>query len=67
MVEYKYDAWGNHSVQGANGTDINDASHIGSMNPFRYRGYYYDDETGLYIVGVAAVVLSDGIALFALF
>lgn len=48
MVQYKYDAWGNHSVQDANGADINDASHIGSINPFRYRGYCYDDETGLY-------------------
>lgn len=48
VVEYKYDAWGNHSVQDANGADINDAAHIGSINPFRYRGYYYDTETGLY-------------------
>ena len=48
MVEYKYDAWGNHAVLDANGADINDASHIGNLNPFRYRGYYYDTETGLY-------------------
>ena len=48
MVQYKYDAWGNHSVQDANGADINDAAHVGSANPFRYRGYYYDTETGLY-------------------
>ena len=48
VVEYKYDAWGNHSVQDANGADINNAAHIGSINPFRYRGYYYDTETGLY-------------------
>ena len=41
MVQYKYDAWGNHSVQDANGADINDAAHVGSVNPFRYRGYYY--------------------------
>ena len=48
VVQYKYDAWGNHSVQDANGADINDAAHIGSINPFRYRGYYYDTEIGLY-------------------
>ena len=48
VVEYKYDAWGNHAVLDANGADINDASHIGNLNPFRYRGYYYDTETGLY-------------------
>ena len=48
VVEYKYDAWGNHAVLDVNGADINDASHIGNLNPFRYRGYYYDAETGLY-------------------
>ena len=39
---YRYDAWGNHTVH--NWTDDN----IGNINPFRYRGYYYDTETGLY-------------------
>ena len=48
MVEYKYDAWGNHAALDANGADINDVSHIGNLNPFRYRSYYYDTETGLY-------------------
>ena len=48
VVKYKYDAWGNHAILDANGIDINDASHIGNINPFRYRGYYYDTETGLY-------------------
>ena len=50
VVEYKYDSWGNHAVLDANGADINDASHIGNLNPFRYRGYYYDTETGLYFL-----------------
>ena len=27
------------------------ASTIGKLNPFRYRGYFYDDETKLYYVG----------------
>lgn len=48
MVEYKYDSWGNHAVLDANGADIASATHIGNLNPFRYRGYYYDEETGLY-------------------
>ena len=26
VVEYKYDAWGNHAVPDANGTDISDAT-----------------------------------------
>ncbi|HIZ09742.1 MAG TPA: RHS repeat-associated core domain-containing protein [Candidatus Borkfalkia avicola] len=50
MVEYKYDAWGNHAVLDANGADIASATHIGNLNPFRYRGYYYDTETGLYFL-----------------
>lgn len=37
---YNYDAWGNHSTSGN--------STIANLNPFRYRGYYYDTETGLY-------------------
>ena len=48
MVKYVYDAWGNHLVLDANGQPITDANHIGNLNPFRYRGYYYDRETGLY-------------------
>ena len=35
-------------MQDENGADIADASHIGNLNPFRYRGYYYDTETELY-------------------
>ncbi len=41
-AEYKYDAWGKCEV-----TDI-DNSGIGNINPIRYRGYYYDTDTGLY-------------------
>lgn len=48
MVQYVYDAWGNHAVLDANGNDLTDTSHIGNRNPFRYRGYFYDVETGLY-------------------
>ncbi len=48
MVQYVYDAWGNHAVLDANGNDLTSSSHIGNRNPFRYRGYFYDVETGLY-------------------
>ena len=41
VATYKYDAWGN--VISATGT-------MASVNPFRYRGYYYDTETGFYYV-----------------
>ncbi|MGN0808271.1 MAG: RHS repeat-associated core domain-containing protein [Candidatus Coproplasma sp.] len=40
VVKYDYDAWGNCLVTG-NGT-------LSNANPFRYRGYYYDAQTGLY-------------------
>jgi len=39
---YTYDAWGNCTVTDNSGTGI------GDVNPFRYRGYYFDSETGLY-------------------
>ena len=43
VVEYTYDAWGKVlSVTGSL------ASTVGQANPFRYRGYYYDTETGFY-------------------
>ena len=48
VVHYEYDAWGNHKVLDANGIEIADSTHIGNINPFRYRGYFYDTETGLY-------------------
>ena len=40
--------WGNHKVLNENGAEITSASHIGNLNPFRYRGYYFDTNTGLY-------------------
>ena len=42
VASYTYDAWGNHTV--TNHTSAN----IGDINPFRYRGYYYDVETNFY-------------------
>ena len=42
LAKYDYDAWGNHTVTKM-GTNT-----IGDHNPIRYRGYYYDAETGLY-------------------
>ena len=43
VVTYRYDAWGN--ILSITGTL---ASTIGNANPFRYRGYYYDTDTGFY-------------------
>lgn len=43
VVEYKYDAWG--KLLSSAGTLVNT---LGMYNLFRYKGYIYDDETGLY-------------------
>ena len=49
QARYEYDAWGKLlSVTNASGTTITSSTHIGNVNPFRYRGYYYDVETGFY-------------------
>lgn len=49
IVNYKYDSWGNIlSITDSYGNDIIDSNHIGIINPFRYRSYYYDAETNLY-------------------
>ena len=45
LISYTYDAWGNFTTTYHNGCT---ASHNANLNPFRYRGYYYDAETGLY-------------------
>ena len=66
VVEYKYDSWGNHAVLYWNKvdneekySDEDDAAFdenyernktLAKLNPFRYRGYYYDTETGLYFL-----------------
>lgn len=44
MVEYKYDAWGDLNIELSEPSYEN----LAKENPFRYRGYYYDEETGLY-------------------
>jgi RHS repeat-associated protein len=63
VVEYTYDAWGNIlSVTGSM------ASTLGATNPFRYRGYYYDTESGWYYLNsryydpqVGRFINADGI------
>lgn len=43
VVEYNYDAWGKPLSKTGSMADT-----LGTVNPFRYRGYVYDEETGLY-------------------
>ncbi len=42
---YTYDAWGNLIPEAS---DLSDE--VAAMNPIRYRGYYYDAETGYYFL-----------------
>ncbi len=60
IAKYDYDAWGNHKISyldNGNFVDFdptnsynesNTSLYIALKNPFRYRSYYYDFETGLY-------------------
>ncbi len=41
LAAYTYDAWGNV---------LTETGSLANANPIRYRGYYYDSETGLYYV-----------------
>lgn len=43
VVEYSYDSWGKI----LNIIDISEEK-IGNINPYRYRSYYYDEESSLY-------------------
>lgn len=50
VARYKYDSWGRIiSTTDGQGNDVsNNIMHIANINPYRYRGYYYDKETKLY-------------------
>lgn len=48
VVTYNYDAWGNHKVYDSSNVENTSPSFIGNINPFRYKGYYYDVETDWY-------------------
>lgn len=48
-ARYVYDTWGNTlHILDANGAEITNKSSLAVQNPFRYRGYYFDGESGLY-------------------
>ena len=52
VARYDYDPWGKIlAITDGNGVDVSsNSAHIANVNPTRYRGYYYDTETGLYYV-----------------
>lgn len=45
VVAYTYDAWGDPLTTTGTMADT-----LGKLNPFHYRGYVYDAETGIYYV-----------------
>ena len=48
ICTYAYDGYGNHIVLDEKGKEDTSLTSIGHLNPFRYRGYYFDEESGLY-------------------
>ena len=48
LGSYTYDAWGNFTTSLENTASSAERRIVNTLNPFRYRGYYYDTETGLY-------------------
>ena len=51
VVEYRYDAWGKPILANANAagsTTLQQATAVMNNQPFRYRGYVWDSETGWY-------------------
>ena len=49
ICTYTYDAWGVCELNGVSGVTLSAVeNYVAVNNPFRYRGYYYDTQTGLY-------------------
>ena len=47
VAEYSYDAWG-VVTSAVTDTELTNGVDIATINPFRYRGYYYDEEIEFY-------------------
>ena len=47
LISYTYDAWGNCQTT-LHTQNLSGSDYYAQKNPFRYRGYYYDTELGLY-------------------
>lgn len=48
VARYDYDPWGKCTVKTASGQVDILLTSVGHINPFRFKGYYYDTETGFY-------------------
>ncbi len=74
VAQYAYDAWGTPTlIADSSGNDVStNANHLANINPFRYRGYYYDNESGFYYLNsryydpiVCRFLNADGVSLFS--
>ncbi len=82
LATYTYDAWGVMTVSVTSGITTTDRL-AAVLNPFRYRGYYFDSETGLYYLnsryynpnwgrfvnadGIAFLGTNEGLTLYNLY
>ena len=66
VATYEYDAWGNHTVTDRYGNVNTNSTFIGNINPFRYRGYYYDTETGFYYLQTRKHSVTSRVRIFGL-
>ena len=57
VATYEYDAWGNITYQ---------SGAMAEVNPFRYRGYYYDMETGFYYLQTRKHSVTSRVRIFGL-
>ena len=48
VARYTYDIWGNCKVYDGNNKEQTSEYNIGVINPFRWKGFYYDAESGFY-------------------
>ena len=51
IARYEYDTWGKCKVLNPDGTENTNENFIGNINPIRWKGQYYDRESGMYYIG----------------
>ena len=48
LIQYEYDAWGKITSVGSTNSYESYDKELANINPLRFRGYYFDNETGYY-------------------
>ena len=48
VAQYEYDSFGKTTVKDSSGNVDTSVGFIGNLNPFRWKSFYYDAETGFY-------------------